>query len=297
MLLIKLPTLKSISFAIGMAFFLVACGGSSSDNSQVSDSTDAAVEEEIQKIITEVPEPSKIPYLLEATDAKYDEKLPNNPENVENYKTTNNKAAINLGVYAADVGYVSVYEKAQDAIKYVNAARTLADHLSLTSAFEADVIKRFEENLDNRDTLVAIINESLAKTDAYLKENERNNIAVMIFAGTFIEGLYIGTELIANYPENDLPPEIKDQVLIPLVKVVVDQHKPLQDLIEVVNAYKEDDADFADLAKQLEELNQLYDTLNIEEKIQNNEGDLILTDETIKSITDKTKEIRTSIVS
>lgn len=297
MLLIKLPTLKSIIFAISMAFLFAACGGASSDNSETSDSTNAAVEEDIKKIITEVPEPSKIPYLLEETGAEYDEKLPNNPESVENYKTTNNKAAINLGIYAADVGYVSIYEKAQDAIKYVNAARTLADHLSLTSAFEADVIKRFEENLDNRDTLVAIINESLAKTDTYLKENERNNVAVMIFAGTFIEGLYIGTELIANYPENDLPAEVKDQVLIPLVKVVLDQHKPLQDLIEVVNAYKEDDADFADLAKQLEELNKLYEELNIEEQIQNNEGDLILTDETIQSITDKTKEIRTSIVS
>jgi len=69
----------------------------------------------------------------------------------------------------------------------------------------------------------------------------------------------------------------------------------LEDLIKVLQSL-EIEPDINDLVKSLQDLHKLYKELNIEEKIQKNQGDLILTDKTIQSITKKVKEIRTNII-
>ena len=111
------------------------------------------VKEDLQKVLTDVPEPSEMPYQLKATGAEFDPKLPNPSGDVEKYKTTNNKAALNLGVYATDVGYVSVYEKVQNALDYIDATKNLGDKLGVTNAFDPEMRERFESNLSNIDTL------------------------------------------------------------------------------------------------------------------------------------------------
>jgi hypothetical protein len=279
----------------GLLVFCYACGGGDKDGKKTDTKSESKsdLKQNIQKVLNEVPKPSDIPYLLMETGADFDEKLPNRPDNVKKYLTTNNAAALNLGVYAADIGYVSIYEKAQDAIKYVSAAKQLSDKLQISNVLDAVAVKRFEENLKNKDSLVNIIDESLKSSDKYLKDNERNTIAAMIFTGTFVEGLYIATELVANYP-NDVPLETKNQVLIPLVRIILKQEKPLNDLIKVLKSL-DLEPDINDLIKSFEELDKLYKALDIEEKIKNNKGDLVLNDKTIKEITAKVKAIRTEV--
>lgn len=283
----------AFSFSL-LLLFLTACGGGSEQKKQQSGDTKSEIKKNIKRILNEVPKPSEIPYLLQQTGADFNEKLINDPGSVEKYKTTNNAAALNLGIYAADIGYVSVYEKAQDAIKYVTASKQLADKLQIASIFEPAAVKRFESNLKNKDSLVYLIDESIKSADKYLKDNERNTIAAMVFTGTFIEGLFIATEIVATYP-SDLPADVKNMVLIPLVRVILKQEKPLEDLIKVLQSL-EIEPDINDLVKSLQDLHKLYKALNIDEKIQKNQGELILTDQTIQSITKKVKEIRTNII-
>ncbi len=277
---------------------LYSCGGAASkkDEKKKDEKVNEEVKENLKKILNEVPKPTEIPYLLEATGVDFNEKLPNSPKNAEKYKTVNNTAALNLGVYSADIGYVSVYEKVQDALDYMQAVKSLGDKLGLSNVFEASVIERFKKNLNNKDSLAQIIDGAIKSADSYLKDNERNNIATLIFAGSFLEGLYVSTELVANYPKDKLPEDLKDQILIPLVRVILKQKQPLADLISVLKSLKEEDEQVKKLITGLEELKKMYDDLNIEEKIKNNQGDLIVTDKTIKGITDKVKEIRGIIV-
>ena len=245
--------------------------------------------------MTDVPEPSEIPYQIKGTGAEFNEKLPNAPANVEKYKTTNNKAALNLGVYATDIGYVSVYEKVQNAIEYVKAVKDLGDKIGVTGAFDPQLEKRFKDNLSKVDSLTTIINETLKSSDKYLKDNDRNSIAAMIFTGSFIEGLYVSTQLIETYPKDLLPVEAKNEVLLGMVRLITQQDKPLGDLITALKSLDEDE-DTKKLIQDLEDLAKLYKDLNIKEKIEKNQGDLILTDETIKGITNKVKEIRAGVV-
>jgi hypothetical protein len=276
---------------------MMSCGGGGSTDKPQEDTTSESseVKEKLEKVLTGVPKPSEMPYQIKSTGAEFDEKLPNPPAMVEKYKTTKNKAALNLGVYASDIGYVSVFGQVQNAINYINSATQLADNLGISNAFDPKVKERFEKNLKNIDTLTNIINEAVAKSDDFLKKSEKGSIAAMMFAGTFVEGLYIATQIVDSYPDDLLPKDAKNEILSGMARLITEQDKPLNDLIAALKTVeKQEDTD--KLIAQLEDLAKLYKSLNIREKIEKNQGNLILTDETIKGITAKVKEIRSGIV-
>lgn len=292
--IIKLLTKLTL---VSLALLMYSCASNPEDGGDDLEGGEegSEVKENIERVLTDIPEPSEMPYLIKATGADFNAELPNNPSEVDKYKATNNKAALNLGVYATDVGYVSVYEKTQNALDYIDATKGLGDKLGVSNAFDPSMQERFKENLNTVDSLTNIINEALAQSDKYLKDGKRSNIAAMIFSGSFIEGLYIATQLVDTYPDDLLPEEAKNEVLVGIVKLITEQDKPLGDLVSALKSLdKEEEID--KLIGQLEELKTLYDGLNIDEQIQNNQGDLILTDETIKGITAKVKEIRADIV-
>lgn len=270
---------------------LSACGGSGGENKNNETGKDTAksivndTKEQNKKVLTKIPKPSEIPYLIKQTGSEFDAKMPNAPESSDKYKTTNNKAALNLGIYATDLGYVVTYEKVQNAIDYMNATKGLAEKLGVSNAFKPSTVKRFQDNLSNVDSLTSIINESMKKSDEYLKNDERNDIAALIFTGSFLEGLFISTELVANYPKDILPEDARIQILIPLVRVILDQKAPLEELIKALKSLNDKPEDVNKLISDLDELYKMYETLNIDEKIKKNQGDLILSDKTLTGIT------------
>lgn len=281
---------------------LSACGGSGGENNNNEtgkDTTKSIVndtKEQNKKVLTKIPKPSEIPYLIKQTGSEFDAKMPNAPESSDKYKTTNNKAALNLGIYATDLGYVVTYEKVQNAIDYMNATKGLAEKLGVSNAFKPSTVKRFQDNLSNVDSLTSIINESMKKSDEYLKNDERNDIAALIFTGSFLEGLFISTELVANYPKDILPEDARIQILIPLVRVILDQKAPLEELIKALKSLNDKPEDVNKLISDLDELYKMYETLNIDEKIKKNQGDLILSDKTLTGITKKVSAIRADLV-
>jgi len=51
--------------------------------------------------------------------------------------------------------------------------------------------KRAEQNLSNKDSLLKILDEIFVKSDSYLRTNERVYTASSVFAGSWVEGLYL----------------------------------------------------------------------------------------------------------
>lgn len=249
----------------------------------------------VKEALQELPPPSEVPYILEASGADYNEKLLNDPKKAESYQTISTKAALNAGVYACDLGYASSYGKTQNAMNYLKAVQKLSDNLGITSTFEAAVAKRFENNLNNKDSLTHIVSEAMSKSDQYLRNNNRLNTAAMIVTGSFIEGLFIATGLIENYPKT-VPDSVKNQVLVRLITIIVDQEKTVKNLISSLDTMKDNDAEIEKLKTHLKELTILYTKLNLQEQIKNNDGKLILTDKNLKEITEKVKEIRKEVI-
>lgn len=291
-------TFSQITLFVALAG-LYACGGSNSGTetdvtSLVNDSAAQVAKENITAVIKELPRPSEIPGLLEASGAEYDESLVNKANLVDNYLTTNTLAALNLGVYTTNLGYVVTYSKTQNALEYMKSVQKAVDKLGVSSAFDDATMKSFQNNLENKDSLIAIIDQSMRNADSYLRDNKRTAIAAMILAGSFVEGLYIATALVEKYPQN-VPAEIKNQVVLKLIKVIIDQKEPLKEVIASVEAV-EGDAKSVEVLNGLREIQAVYERLNFDERIEKNQGDMILTDKDLIDLTQKVAQVRTKII-
>lgn len=246
------------------------------------------------ELLLNIPAPSEIPYLLLTTGADFNESIINPYTNVDRYMTTEEVKALNLGVYGADLAYLSSYDKTQDAINYMGSMKKLADELGATTSYDREMVTRFETNLGDKDSLYKIIDSGMSQADLLLKSEDRGDIAIMLTIGSFAEGLYIATQLIAQYPEDIFTEEQKYTVLTPLIRVILEQEKSLNDLIKLAGSVPANDT-MNTLVSGLKTLQEHYAALDIEEKINNNQGADLLSDESLKDIIDQVAVVRNSI--
>lgn len=279
------------------AFTLASCGSSSSDkdkNAKEFSEADQSLKEQIEEVVYNIPSPSEIPYMLEATGADFNQSLLSDRTKVDQYAARTDKAALNLGVYAADIGYLSSYDKSQEAIDYLGACKTLADNLNIIGSFDVEVLKKFEANISNKDSLAHLLNQTVQKTEAFLKDDNRNKLSSLIVAGSFIEGLYISTGVIKSYPKDILADDKRNLILTPLMRVILQQRKSVGELVKMLESIEQTDPVTAIVA-DLKNLETAYNALNIEEQIKNNTANLVLSDKNLEEITKTVEKLRNGI--
>ncbi|MCD9014357.1 hypothetical protein [Parachryseolinea silvisoli] len=279
-----------------LAVTLASCGGSSDKKNNADEFTapEDSLKEQIEEVVYNIPSPSEIPYLLQTTGAEFNESLLNPRTKVDQYAARTDKAALNLGVYAADIGYLTSYDKTQEAIDYLGACKTLADNLGIIGSFDGEILKKFEANISNKDSLTHLLDKSIKKTEIFLKDDSRNKLSSLIVAGSFIEGLHISTGLIKTYPQNLLPTDQRIQVLTPLTRVVLEQKKSVSELLKMLQTVEQTEP-VTTMVADLTALEKAYAALNIEEKIKENRGDLILSDKNLVEITSIVEKLRKGI--
>lgn len=280
-----------------LAAGLASCASSSEDKNKNSDEFDEAGEslkQQIEEVVYNIPSPSEIPYLLQATGAEFNQTLVNPRQKVDSYTTLNHKAALNLGVYVADIGYLTSYDKTQEAIDYLGSCKTLADNLGLIGTFDSELGKQFEKNISNKDSLAQLLDKTIKQAEAFLIDDNRNKLSSLVVTGSFIEGLYISTGLIKSYPKNILPEDSRNLVLTPLMRVVLEQKKAVSELLKMLKTVDQSEP-IASISADIKTLEETYEKLNIEEQIKNNRADLVLSDKNLEGITKIVEKIRKEI--
>jgi len=281
--------------SVGM---LISCGGETNQVEDESADFDAAKEslkKNIENVIYKIPSPAELPYLLQAAGAEFNASLINSKESVDKYMSTFDKAAMNLGIYAADIGYLSAYEQTQEALDYLQIAKQLADHLGVVDAVDKVVLERFEKNIDEKDSLYKIINGAIENVDQYLKTEARNRVAALVTTGSFIEGLFVSTEIIRTYPKDLLPEDARNIILTPIITTILAQEKSVGELIKLIETIPEDDL-IRQIKLDLETLQTNFNDLNMEDQIKNNRADLMITDKTLIDITATVSSLRMYII-
>jgi hypothetical protein len=287
---------SAIFFSLLVALIVWSCGSSKKDEGKSDEfkKAEESLNSQIKDVVYNLPSPTEIPYLIQATGAEFNPSLINDRKKVDQYSSRNDKAALNLGVYAADIGYLSSYDKTQEAIDYLNATKTLADNLGVIGTFDTDILKKFEANISNKDSLASLLNETVQKTDKYLQDDNRNKLASLMLTGSFIEGLYISTGMIKSYPKNILPDDARNLVLTPLMRVVLEQQKSVTELLKMLGTVEQTEP-VTTLMTDLNALDASYKSLNIDEQIKNNRADLVLTDKNLAEVTRLVEKLRKNI--
>jgi len=285
-----------------LSLFIVSCN-EGQDNDVKENTSTKKVDETIVKerankasqMFHTVPSPLETASIFENAGAEYNGEILNDIKNVSKY-STNYKKAINFGVYGADLSYANIYDQSQESMFYMNCAKKLADGLGITSAFDAETMERIEENVNNRDSLMKIINDAYWIADGYLKENEQQNLSALIISGGWIEGLYLGAK--------SLNKKNPDKVLY---GKIADQKYSLNDLIALMQTY--DNEDIKNISNQLLDLKKSFDKITedrnettLTNDKENNEtvigggNTLNFDNATIFEISDKIEKIRNGII-
>lgn len=292
----------NLGFAVALTVFICSCGGNSKKvaaeiEAEAFEQAENQLIEEIDKVVHDMPPPSEVPYLLQATGSDFNADLINNLDNVSKYENSTDKAAMNLGAYATDIGYLSSYDQVQDALKYMEACQKLADQIGIASAFELELMERFEKNLGNRDSLANLINYAMDVAEEKLEATDRLQTIALVLSGSYIEGLYLSVMVIDTYPEDLLPEASRNLILEPLVKIIIDQKEPLNDVVKLLKDLKSDDT-IAEVVAEFDILRVLYqeDLAEIDKKIAEGDPNFTLNRDMLVDIISEVKRIRTEMV-
>jgi hypothetical protein len=215
-------------------------------------------------------------------------------------QSTNFDKALKLGVLGADLGYLNMYEKTSSSLDVLASIRKLAEDLKVGQFFDFESIKRLSQNRSNLDSLLFISINSYNKIDNYLRSNERGHLSALMIFGVWLEGEYMASEVISQFPDKRLSDRIGEQKII------------LNDLLLLFRPYCNHDPEFRDLCSDLQKIKEQYQPVRItytqgnpvtEEKngglvITQTETSVVeMTGEQLNSINETIKIIRNKLIS
>lgn len=157
-----------------------------------NDSLDKAYQEVVTPELNPLPSPLQIAFLFKQSGLEYQVDVANNVENGLKYTTTIAKQ-LNLGVYSADFAYCALNQQKSVGMSYLKVIEEVADDLGLAGAYNTvENRDRFEANADDIDSVAAIISELQIEADQYFLDNNEQDKAYVIFAGAWLESMYLG---------------------------------------------------------------------------------------------------------
>jgi hypothetical protein len=302
---IKLNFLTAL--AVGtLAFSLASCSDSASDHDaaevltdsipQVKENGDGGLSGSVIKYkgeIFSIPSPIQTALLIRQSKIPYNETLLNPSSNYKGYVNQFQKA-MNMGVYGADLAYLSNFDNTSMSIEYFTLVERLADDLGIKNNINPTIISRFHQNSEVRDSLYVLNAELYREVNQYLKDNERNEAASLILAGGWIEALHIALEVAKSNAD--------------IRKRIGEQRSALTSLVALLSKY--DDPQVNQVRKGLTDVLRIYDSMvysyAFEESITdedekttyfNCKSSVDVTDAHVEQIRAKLSEIRTIIIS
>jgi hypothetical protein len=197
-------------FMIQLVLVIACDGGKSTDENVDVDSlqnvssqntgTDTS-EVKFNTIFYELASPVELTQYAHKANPSYSYDMLNPVANKDKYHT-NFKEALNLGIYGSDLSYARLYNQTQDAINFLSTISYLSKEMGIPGEKVARVLSRADKNIENADSLALIINEAYSNADNYLKNNEKESMAALIYFGSWIESMHISCSIYDN-PETD----------------------------------------------------------------------------------------------
>jgi len=243
-----------------------------------------------------IPSPYQVAILIKNMNFDYNKEYLN-PYNRSHSYITNFKKALNLGVYGANLGYLTMYEQSSESVQYFSVIKILMQEMNIESTFNKDLFKRIETNIGNKDSMLNLVSHSYRDVDQYLKDNNRNEVGVLILTGGWIESLYLMTNLAAIKSNDEL------------LRRIGEQKYPLDNLIKILSPYYNISEEYATIIDGLIDLAYEYDGVDIsytfvpptvepDKKLTtiNSTSELVMSEQQQKAITEKITEIRKKIV-
>ncbi|HTL81351.1 MAG TPA: hypothetical protein VL651_06590 [Bacteroidia bacterium] len=272
-------------------FMLASCGNDApvaTGNDSTPVDTLTATKVDAPESTSDLPSPLRVAAMFKRSGLKYLPGLTNSDANASKYSSTFTSAE-NMGVYSADMAYCVSNKQSNEGTKYLKVIRDLGKQLNLNKVFEqSNLYDRFQNNLNNEDSLGKVVAEIQYQTDQQLEENGQNDIYGIIFAGAWVESMYIGGEV---YQKDG-----NDNVL----NALLEQMAVCKNIVSELEVYQSQNTAIAPLIADLKQIQEAINAMPSMKKL-NDDPDLEFSDvhptkEEILPVIKKIEEIRTKII-
>ena len=208
--------------------------------------------------------------------------------------------ALKLGVLGADLGYLNMYEKTGTSIDVLSSIKKLADGINVGQFFDFEAIKRLSLNRSNLDSLLYLSQSSYNQIDNFLREKGRGQLSALMITGVWIEGQYLATQVLKQFPDTLLRNRVGEQKVI------------LNDLIMLMAPYCDAGQEYKSLCQNMQNIKEKYRDIRITytigepvmmEKngalvvVQTDQSRVEMTDEQLAAIIEITGNIRNKLIS
>lgn len=269
---------KQLLFILLSSSFLWFACESNNENvtteEELVEEVEVAKEEESMSYL--LPSPLQIAEIFKNSGLTYIGDLTNSTELASSYNTKYSQK-LNFGVYSADMAYCIINNQTQSAINYLSTLRELSEKMWMTDVFNTmGLSKRLENNVGEQDSLTTIMADLKIRLDNYLDENGMGYTGPVIFAGAWIETMYLGAKVNQTNSNDKLIYRLTEQSVV------------LENLLKALEQINEDN-DFDELIADLKVINENFDVLEESEEAK-------LTDEQVEKLSLQVIDLRNKII-
>ncbi len=228
---------------------------SNSENRKDYDNIEISAKVGQRKIFYRFPAPNDIISYIKSDKLSYKKELLSQTEYADKY-IDNRLQYFNLGVYSADVAFITVFKTLSEAGEYFNTIEKLSYDLGLSPVFNDNMINRIRSNQNNIDSLSNIARESYINMVKHLTNIGNERELSIISAGGYVEVIYLATAQVDDIEAN-----------AELVRKIYDQRYGLENLIQFMN----DHVDSPWMEMLQKDLINIYDNLELYSEKENNQ--------------------------
>lgn len=253
--------------------------------------------QEIDRVLPGLGSPGDIAVLIELTGADYIPELVADTSNVNMYIGDSDWAALNLGLFTADLAYTSTFNQAEQSLATLRACQLLANDLGMGETYLTGILNYYSDEITEteEDSIVAMLEKETGSIKENFENTNRKRLHTAFVTGFLIENLHLATGIIDTYPDDLLPADAKALVLREMLLVVIEVESNLDELIALLDeVLTEEDPKI--LYQELTELKSMFDDVDINKLITTEAPGPILNSPKLKEITAKTTAIRNSII-
>ena len=290
----KIQSFKKALILSFTTVLIIQCGG----NKDVVENTNEVMPNNSQEVSSSIeidttiydyefipPSPIQIASILKKANMPYEDGLTNPYEKADSY-ASQYKQSLNFGVYACDLAYCVTNNKSTEAAEYLKTIKKMSSKVGLSAVFDNEsLIKRFENNIGNQDSIMSLLFDIQMLTDDYIQDNELRDLSVIYFTGAWVEGMNIGTHTIVGNTDHKISVLLSEQMTI------------AESIIRGLRAVDNPSNDLVDLTDHIEEVVDAYHNLwSVKKEGENIEYlDVELTHDEVVAISDMILELREEI--
>jgi hypothetical protein len=188
------------TFAFGAAVLLSSCGEevvTERYDYDRSDSLSVDYTRQSLAIRGNVKNTSGFYLTLKAKGAEFNSSLVNPASNASKY-SSNLDRSVNMGIYGADLNYLTVYEQNEDARATVAAISKLSSSLGIENAFDEESFELIVSSSDSLDLREKsnLVSKAFRNAEDQMYSEERALMGTLMISGGWVESVYITSSLI-----------------------------------------------------------------------------------------------------